>query len=359
MNRLSLGLRTLVWFSAMGLVGCGGSGVPTAGGGKAGMGGAIGPSAGPGGRDGGLAGTTGQGGSTSAEGGRAGAPASASGEAGGAMGPGGAVGQGGSGKAGSDAAGSGASGGAPASAGGVNGSGGVPGGGGGGRAGGSMDGAAGAISSIGGASGRGGVAGGIGGGAGGAAGAGVTTKSCEGTAPCGGSLVGSWRFVSICLDEASISGVSDQILSACPGAAITNVATSHAGSIAFTASDYTATATTTLSFTLTLPVSCVGGTVRCADIGDQLATDTSVASASCSGSTVCTCALANTPVITDASGTYLTSGAVVTFQPSNGSPSTASYCVKADQLHILDVETITSMGSLIMRTRSDEVADRQ
>jgi hypothetical protein len=169
-------------------------------------------------------------------------------------------------------------------------------------------------------------------------------------------LIGSWRVASLCVNDASVTGALGLV---CPAATVTNVATSHTGSLELTASDYSATATTTLSYTVTFPLACLGNVATCADVGDVLSNGAGVASASCSGSTICACSLSSAPVTASASGTYQTSGSTVTFMPSGGSPSTASYCVQGDRLHILDVETVQSMGAVIMRTRSDEVADRQ
>lgn len=169
-------------------------------------------------------------------------------------------------------------------------------------------------------------------------------------------MIGAWRVASLCVNEAS---VTDALELACPAATVTNVATLHTGSLELTASDYTATTTTTLSYTLTLPLACLGNDATCADVEEILTSDAAVASGSCSGSTICACSVSYVPVTAGASGTYLTSGSTVTFMPSVGGSNSASYCVKGDRLHILDVETVTSMGAVVMRTRSDEVADRQ
>jgi hypothetical protein len=59
------------------------------------------------------------------------------------------------------------------------------------------------------------------------------------------------------------------------------------------------------------------------------------------------------------SGAYTITGSTLTLMPPSGTPSSTTYCVQGDKLHLLNVETITDMGVMKMRTRSDQVAERQ
>ncbi|HXU04699.1 MAG TPA: hypothetical protein VN903_27240 [Polyangia bacterium] len=190
-------------------------------------------------------------------------------------------------------------------------------------------------------------------GRGGTSGSGAT---CDGSAPCGGDLVGTWNFVSLCVNEAVIrEGFTIQD---CPEATITNVGGTQTGSITFTATEYAVAASLSLSYTLTLPDYCLNG-VTCDYFGGGLTQSASIQSASCAGDATCVCQIVTTPSLSAESGTYTTSGSTVNVMPTGRTPDSASYCVESDRLHILDVETITSMGAMTMRTRTDRVAQRQ
>jgi hypothetical protein len=212
--------------------------------------------------------------------------------------------------------------------------------------------------------GRGGGAGGPAGRGGSSAGTGTTGRggtsgsgaTCDGSAPCGGDLVGTWNFVSLCVNEAVIrEGFTIQD---CPEATITNVGGTQTGSITFTATEYAVAASLSLSYTLTLPDYCLNG-VTCDYFGGGLTQSASIQSASCAGDATCVCQIVTTPSLSAESGTYTTSGSTVNVMPTGRTPDSASYCVESDRLHILDVETITSMGAMTMRTRTDRVAQRQ
>ena len=84
-----------------------------------------------------------------------------------------------------------------------------------------------------------------------------------------------------------------------------------------------------------------------------------LASSSCTGSATCVCPLVYAPVSVRDSGTYTTSGNMLNTTQSSGTSAPSSYCVEGDRLHLLDVQTITNMGLVTMRTRSDQVAQRR
>jgi len=317
----------------VGSVGCGGGAAGhDGGGGKSGDdGGARGGSSGSGGS---TAGTGGAVGGTGGVGGRGGTTGSA-----GTTGTGGTTGSAGTTGTGGTTGSAGTTGAA-----GTTGSAGTTGRGG-------TTGAAGTTGSAG-AGGTGGATAGTTGG-GGNAGGGAT---CSGTAPCGGNVVGTWNFVSICLNAAALTDSFTG--SSCSEAAISNVTGTESGSITFSATEYAAAASISLSYTLTLPVDCTNG-VTCEYFGDQLYGSANVQSASCTGTTTCVCPIVTRPSLSSESGTYTTSGSTITVVPAGGAPDSASYCVENNRLHILSVETITDMGIMTMRTRSDQVAQRQ
>jgi hypothetical protein len=295
----------------------GGSGGAAGSGGGAG-GGTGGSSAGAGG--GGATGTGGGGGATAGTGGGGGSAG------GGSAGTGGAAGHGGSG-------------GATAGAGGA-----TAGSGGGGTTG------------AGGAAGRGGSGGSAAGTGGATAGTGGGGATCDGTAPCGGNLVGTWNFISVCLNQMAL--MEGFKIDNCPEATLSDATATRTGSVIFTTTDYAVAGTLTVSYTLTMPASCIDSGASCSDFGDSLVS-ANIQSAYCTGDTICVCPIVTAPISNSESGTYTTAGSTLSTTPASGTPATSSYCVQGDKLHVLNVETITDMGVARMRTRSDQVAQRQ
>ena len=335
MKRAALGLTVVVALS-MGLSGCG-SGLANRDGGGGQGGGATGQS---GGVTGSAAGRGGNGGSAVGKGGSGGAAAGTGGAAGGTGGA--SAGSGGETAGTGGVAGRGGGGGSTAGTGGA-----TAGAGSGGNTGGGSGGA--------GATGAGGAAGG--GGSAGSGGAGGSGATCDGTAPCGGNLVGTWNFVSVCLNDAAL--MEGFMVPNCPEATLGDVTATRTGSLIFTATDYAAAGTLSISYTMTLPASCIESGAPCSDFGDALAASASVESAYCAGDTTCVCPIVTRPSSGSESGTYTTSGSMLNLSPANGTPSNVSYCVQGDRVHLLNVETITDMGVQKMRTRSDQVAQRQ
>ena len=208
----------------------------------------------------------------------------------------------------------------------------------------------------GGTTGGGGTSAGGGGGTSGTGGATAGTRggaTCAGTAPCGGNLIGTWNFVSYCVDDAYIN---EQLASpTCPAAKGSNFTVTRTGSIVFTATDYTSTSIGSVAYTYTFPASCIADGSTCAAFAASLAATPMYESATCAGSTTCVCQLAMTPSNHTESGTYTTSGAALTLttMPANGAAGTVSYCVQGDRLQMLDIDPVT------MRTRFVQVAQRQ
>lgn len=95
-----------------------------------------------------------------------------------------------------------------------------------------------------------------------------------------------------------------------------------------------------------------------ATISDTAATRTG-SIAFCTGDTTCVCPIETRPMSGSESGTYTTSGNMLNLMPTSGTPNSIGYCVQGDEVHLLNVETITDMGVSKMRTRSDQVAQRQ
>ena len=144
----------------------------------------------------------------------------------------------------------------------------------------------------------------------------------------------------------------------CPSATVTNLNLTQTGSTVFTTTGYAVAVTRAYSYTYNVPASCLNGGT-CADLAAEFAQSPTLQSSSCTGSTTCVCPLVYVPQDLTESGTYTTSGSTLTTTPTAGTAGTTSYCVEGNRLHFLDVQTITDMGAVTMRTRSDQVAQRQ
>jgi hypothetical protein len=213
-----------------------------------------------------------------------------------------------------------------------------------------------------GTAGTGGVGGGAGtGGGGGATGAGggagtAPGVTCDGTQPCGGALVGTWSFVSVCMHDAA--AMKQFMYPNCPTATVTDVNVMQTGSMVFTAASYAVAMSRTYAYTYTIPTSCLGG-LTCEDLAGQFERSLDLQSSSCTGSTTCVCPIVYAPREVSESGTYSTSGNTLRTTPTGGTTANnIAYCVEGDRLHILDIEMITDMGLVTMRTRSDQIARR-
>jgi len=144
----------------------------------------------------------------------------------------------------------------------------------------------------------------------------------------------------------------------CPAATVTNFNLAQTGSAVFTTTGYAMALTRGYSYTYNVPASCLNGGT-CADLAAELAQSPTLQSSSCTGSTTCVCPLVYVPIDVTESGTYTTSGSTLTTTPTAGTAGSTSYCVEGNRVHFLDVQTITDMGAVTMRTRSDQVAQRQ
>ncbi len=326
--------------------GAGGRGGGAGGGGRGGApstGGSGGGAAGTGGS--GVAGTGGSGGSGTGGGGVAGTGGSGvAGTGGGGAGTGG--GNGGSGGTGGGAAGTGGRGG---------GGGAGTGGGNAGAAGtGGSTGAAGTGGSTGGAAGTGGGAGTAGTGGGGTAGtggAGGASGLACGVTPCGGNVVGNWSFVSACADKTTLEAQLQA--GSCPTATVNSVTIAQSGSLTFTATAYSVALTRTSTTSVNWPIACITP-LTCADLQAMYLATPNVQSATCTGTTLCTCVVTSTtPTAVSEQGTYTTSGNTLMTTPSGGAPTSGAFCVQGDTVHIMNLEMTGQM-----RPTSDQVAQR-
>jgi hypothetical protein len=175
-------------------------------------------------------------------------------------------------------------------------------------------------------------------------------STCSNAAACGGSIVGSWKITSSCVTVDTSSMVPDMD---CPSATGMAEGFKVTGSVSY-AADLTYTSNTTVSGTVvvTLPASCLmqqGITLSCAQLQQGLqaaATDAGFSSATCTGSSGCTCKLALAPQASTTSGTYTTTAAgLLTETETGGDASQSDYCVKGTALTV-SPHTMAGMDGL-------------
>lgn len=172
-----------------------------------------------------------------------------------------------------------------------------------------------------------------------------------GVQPCGGDVVGTWQARSACADQASLDmGFLSAIAGDCPGATLSNVRYSPAGTLMFGSSmTYTAAITMSIGFNMNMPASCLNG-ASCADVNTAIqsvvGTD-GIESVACSGSGSCTCAVQGTADIENSAGTYATAGTTLTLTAtSGGNGDSGDYCVQGSNLHLITVDMSMAMAKI-------------
>jgi hypothetical protein len=174
--------------------------------------------------------------------------------------------------------------------------------------------------------------------------------SCGKVGACGGDVVGTYTISAGCVNTAALNM---QIIEGCAGAKINSYNTSITGSGSFNADmTYTLNETVTLSASETLPASCLtqdGLTLTCAQVDALLQSailqdPTVFKSAHCTGSSSCTCTFTLAPQTMTQTGTYTTAGTTLTTLSSTGTPGSNEYCVKGNELHVMQVDMTMPMA---------------
>ena len=188
--------------------------------------------------------------------------------------------------------------------------------------------------------------------------------SCGQVEPCGGDVVGNWKFTGSCVNRMTVMDAVASDFSFCPTFTIGAVNLSTTGTATFGADmSYSVNATQSGSESFNLPASCLSG-VSCAALSTAIQAavgpGTGVDSASCTGSGGCTCTMVLTPTATSETGTYATSGNTLTTTASDGTVSGQDYCVKGTSMHLVEVDTTMNMGPMGQATiNSDIVLQKQ
>jgi hypothetical protein len=158
--------------------------------------------------------------------------------------------------------------------------------------------------------------------------------SCLTVHPCGGDLIGTWRFLGACTaDAATFTALAG---ARCAGSAVSRYDVGVSGQITFNADlTYGAQAwNTSFDESSTLPESCGNGTSCAEQSLSVTSSDGSFSNRTCSGGGVCACSASGLSAVTE-TGTYTTTG--IEFRLVGPTTSrTRSYCVEGTFLHIIE-----------------------
>ena len=189
-------------------------------------------------------------------------------------------------------------------------------------------------------------------------GCGGSSGSCGKVEPCGGSLVGSWNVTGACVNSAALmSSLGSDFSTFCPTATVSGASATASGSLTFNADmTYSANLTQGSTVAITIPATCLSG-ASCAVLtaAIQAQNDPALQSISCTGTGSCTCTGVMAPMTTNESGTYTTSGTVATLTSSTGTTTVGDYCVQANELHLVTVDTTTNMGPMGQATIDEDI----
>ena len=194
----------------------------------------------------------------------------------------------------------------------------------------------------------------------GGAGCGGSDNCPSSPAPCGGNIVGTWKFSSVCVDES----MSSSAASSC-GAKVSVGQVKISGTLTFNKDmTYSEDTTGTVQETADEPASCLTGTgVTCEEIGSRFEQDISSDSASASGrcskaGSGCHCSFSVTQRSTD-SGTYAVQGSVLGQNSSDNGDSHSDYCVQGNTLYLQMSAMSMDMGSSTISLHASAVLERQ
>lgn len=186
---------------------------------------------------------------------------------------------------------------------------------------------------------------------------GEAPSSCLTLHPCGGDLVGTWRFVRTCVaDTATFTAVAQ---TRCAGSTVSSYGLSTSGSITFNA-DLTYSArnwNTSFTEAWTFPTSCVAGE-SCAEQSYSLTLSSGgFSNTTCSGSDVCTCSQSGLSATTE-TGTYTASESSFAFTGPTFA-GTSQYCVEGNYLHVIEEGDTTADTTVPLVVVADLIAIRQ
>jgi hypothetical protein len=173
--------------------------------------------------------------------------------------------------------------------------------------------------------------------------------TCGNTPACGGDLVGTWTIASSCVSAGS------SMSALCPGATADTANLKVTGTITYTADmTYTTNSVLSGSETLVLPLSCFvqsDVSATCDQLGQIYMNDPTNQSATCTGSSICTCTIVLSNQTSTRTGTYSTTAAgLATDTPTGGAPSQSDYCVRGQTLTLSPHAGAGIMGQSVTGT---------
>jgi len=163
-------------------------------------------------------------------------------------------------------------------------------------------------------------------------------SSCAVPEPCGGSLIGTWKYTSTCTTGVPLTSVQ------CSGAESTYLSAETDGSITFQ-KDGTAHQTGSESWKqhATYPSTCISGT--CADAQMSLTTKYTNAAAVCTSDTSgCSCDVTLARSVDD-SDTYSITGDKVSITNALGLVTMFDYCVSGSTVTFVNGDVVTTAVS--------------
>ncbi len=171
-------------------------------------------------------------------------------------------------------------------------------------------------------------------------------------APCGGDVVGSWQFTSLC----GLGALEQLPVEGCSG---TSDATGlqPTGTVTFAADgNYSVMLSLGGPIRFSFPVSCLtsGSATTCEELNQALAPltqgDASLyESFTCSGTDTCECVAHLRGVTLEDSGTYVVSGSSMTMTGMSGEVSHSTYCASGPTLAMQDASEDSSGMSFVSR----------
>jgi hypothetical protein len=167
--------------------------------------------------------------------------------------------------------------------------------------------------------------------------------SCGLVQPCGGSPVGTWTVTTGCITGIGIKDATSGATCTGESLSVTNI--NESGILVFNA-DMTYSfvgLSEQASYHVNVPQSCVGGT--CSDAALALQGTGEFSSASCTGSSLCSCNAVQTPITDTENGTYTLAGNTIMTTSTTGGTSLLDYCVQGSYIHLIVTSTM-SMGAM-------------
>lgn len=145
---------------------------------------------------------------------------------------------------------------------------------------------------------------------------------CPAFSPCGGDVIGTWNYESICITNDEVTGPFE---GTCPGTELLMGSGAASGVVTLTGTEITRTVSTSVEVTIALGSSCTALCSAAPGIIESRLPGSTVTCAVDSGDGRCHCDLAYGSAVDETEGYTLTKGGIVT-----ASGRTFNYCLETD-----------------------------